>query len=158
MVADQGQAVDIAILDDLERAVALPHASPGAEGLDDAADQGSQVEIRRRLLAQGVEGADLDEDLAMLGQGTEGLDVGVADRPVGAGADPAQVVDDDGRLGESAAHPVDLGEAVGIDQARERLAGLGGRGEHRRVTRRLEPARRRLLAVLRLDPEGAHAR
>ena len=88
-VADQGEAVDVAVLDDLERAVALPHASPGAEGPDHAPDQRAEVEIRRRLLAQGVEGADLDEDLGMPGQPAEGLDVGVADRhPVRA--DPAR--------------------------------------------------------------------
>src|SRR5262249_54236993 len=144
-------------------------AASGAEGPDDAADERSQVEIRGYLLAERVEGADLHKDVRMPGQGAERLDIVVTDRPIGAGADPPQMVDDDAGLGESPAHPVDLGEAIGIDQAGERLAGLGGGGEHRGVAGRLEPAGRGLLPSLlpywlgpiirchRLDTERPHS-
>ena len=74
-----------------------------------------------------------------------GVQVRVPDRPVGA--DPPEMIDDDRRLREAAAHPIDLGEAIGADQARKRLPGQGGRREHRRVTARLEPALGGLLAV-----------
>ncbi len=157
VIAHQGDAVAVAILHELERAVAFPHAALGAEGLHDAADQGGQVEIRRRFLAQCVEGTDLHRHLGMLGQGAQGVDVGVADRSVGTGADAAQVVDDHGCVGKLAAHAVDFGEAVDVDQARERLAGLGGGGEHRVVSGRREPALRRLLAVARLNSKRRDA-
>src|SRR5262245_52293658 len=87
MVPDQRQAIDVTMLDDLEGTIALPEASPGAEGPDHAADEGDQVEVRRRLLAQGVEGPDLHEDVRVPCQGAEGVDIGVADRPVRPGAD-----------------------------------------------------------------------
>src|SRR5262245_28533218 len=58
-VAHEGDAVEIAVRDDLEGAVALPQAAAGAERLDDAADQRGEVEVGRSLLAERVEGADL---------------------------------------------------------------------------------------------------
>src|SRR5262249_32243051 len=149
MVADQCEAVDIAMGNDLERAVTLPEAPAGAEGLDHAADQGGKVEVRGRLLAQGVKSPDLDTDASVLSQGAEGVDVGVADHPVAA--DAPEMVDDAGGLGEPAAHPFDFGEAVGVDQATQSLSRPGCRGEHRLIAGRLEPARRRLLAVPGLD-------
>ena len=77
---------------------------------------------------------------------------------VGAGADAAQVVDDHRGIREPPAHPVDFGEAVGVDQAGEGLAGLCGGGEHGCITGGLEPARGRLLAVAGLNAEGARRR
>src|SRR5262249_4882268 len=138
MVADQGEAVDIAMGHDLERAIALPKAAIRAESLDDAADQGGEVEVRGCLLAESVERADLDTDVLVPGQGAEGIHIGAADRPVDPNS--TEMVDDDGRLGKPATHPIDLGEAVGVDQTAQGLTGLGCCGKQRLVTGRLEPA------------------
>src|SRR5262249_39600082 len=46
-IANEGEAVGVLAGDDLERAIALPHAAPGAEGLNDTLDEGGEVGVRR---------------------------------------------------------------------------------------------------------------
>src|SRR5262249_44636384 len=77
---------------DLEGTVAFPHAALRSIGGDDFLDHRRQVRVGRRLLAQGVEGADFYHDLLVLGQGAEALDILGANDAVGA--DAGQVVDD----------------------------------------------------------------
>src|SRR4051794_6754528 len=71
-VADECDAVLVTMGDDLERAVAFPHATIGPESLDDGPDQRPQVEVGRCLPTKGIKRAHLDVNLGVFRKPTEG--------------------------------------------------------------------------------------
>src|SRR5579883_126487 len=121
----------------LKRAVALPHAPLGGERLDHRLRQRHQVGVRWFLLPQRVERSDLDHYPFVLRYLAEGINVGIADGT--AGADAAQMVDDDRRIRVLRTHTVQFGEVRWVDEAAHSLVRLRPLREHRRVALRLQP-------------------
>ena len=136
-IGDQRNGIFVGMIHDLKRAITFPHEPAGAVGGQELADHWNHVRVRRLLGPEGVIGPNFDVGVFVVGQIAEGFDFGGVDGA--AGADPAEVVDDDRGIGVKFGHSVDFSKAGWIDQAGDDLPGSGRFIKHQVETMWLEP-------------------